>query len=193
MTGHAVHPRDLAVGSSLAAALVGLMAVRFADTPAAIPAFGWLTAVLVVQTAVDLRTQRLPREISNVGVAIGAPLLAIAALVVDEPERIWMMLIGAVIATVTLWLVHVLSGGDFGDGDVRLAPLLGLYLGWLNPALVFVALLFAFVAGATIGAALLATRRMQRDASLPFGPFLALGTVAAVLVGQPLLDLALAR
>jgi leader peptidase (prepilin peptidase)/N-methyltransferase len=186
-----VRPRDLVVAGAVTAVLVGLMAVRFADMRAAIPAYAWLAAVLVVQTAVDLRTRRLPREITYVGVAFGAPLLAIAALVVDEPERIWMMIIGAVIATMTLWLVHVLGGGGFGEGDVRLAPLLGLYLGWLNPALVFVALLLAFVAGAAVGAVLLATRRLQRDASLPFGPFLSLGTLTAVLVGQPFLDLVL--
>jgi leader peptidase (prepilin peptidase)/N-methyltransferase len=193
VTGHAVRPRDLVIGGAVTTVLVGLIVVRFADTPAAIPAYSWLMAVLVVQTAVDLRTRRLPREITYVGVAIGAPLLTIAALVLDEPERIWMMVLGAAMATATLWLAHVFSGDDFGEGDVRLAPLLGLYLGWLNPALVFVALLLSFVAGAAVGAALLATRRVQRDASLPFGPFLGLGTVVAVLVGQLLLDLVLAR
>jgi leader peptidase (prepilin peptidase) / N-methyltransferase len=188
-----VHRRDVVVGGGLAAVLAGSMEVRFADMPSAIPAYGWLTAVLVVQAVVDLRTRRLPREITNVGLVIGAPLLAGAAIAVDESERIGMMLVGALIATATLWLVHVLSGGNLGEGDVRLAPLVGLYLGWLNPALVFVALLFAFVAGAAVGALLLATRRMQRDESLPFGPFLALGTVVGVLVGQEFLDLVLAR
>lgn len=196
-------PRDPVIGGASPAALVALAALtvavtaltvlRFADTPATIPAYVWLVAVLAVQTAVDLRTRRLPREITNVGLVIGALLLTAAAIVNDEPERLWMMLIGAAITTLLLWLIHVLSGGDFGEGDVRLAPLLGLYLGWLNPTLVFVALLVAFVAGATVGAVLLATRRVQRDASLPFGPFLALGTMAAVLVGQTLFDLVLAR
>jgi leader peptidase (prepilin peptidase)/N-methyltransferase len=188
-----VHPLDLMVGGVLTVALVACMAMRFGDAPAAIAAYAWLTAVLVAQTAVDLRTRRLPREITNVGLVVGAPLLAIAAVVVDEPERIWMMLLGALTATAALWSMHALSGRGVGEGDVRLAPLLGLYLGWLNPALVFVALLIAFVAGALIGAVLLVTHRVQRDASLPFGPFLALGTVLAVLVGQPLLDLVLAR
>lgn len=188
-----MRPRDLVVGGAVTTVLVVLMVVRFADTPVAIPAYGWLMAVLVVQTAVDLRTRRLPREISYAGIVVGAPLLVIAAVVADEPERIWMMVLGAAIATATLWLAHVSSGGNFGEGDVRLAPLLGLYLGWLNPALVFVALLLAFVAGAAVGALLLATRRVRPDASLPFGPFLSLGTMVAIVVGQPLLDLMLAR
>jgi leader peptidase (prepilin peptidase)/N-methyltransferase len=165
-----------------------VVVIRFADTPAAIPAYVWLLVVLAVLTAVDLRTRRLPREITYTGIAVGAPLLVIAALMLDEPERIWMMLLGAAIATAVLGLAHASSRGDFGEGDVRLAPLLGLYLGWLNPALVAVALFVAFVAGAAVGAGLLATRRIQRNASLPFGPFLALGTVVAILVGQPFLD-----
>jgi leader peptidase (prepilin peptidase) / N-methyltransferase len=188
-----VRPAALVALAALTVAVTALTVLRFADTPATIPAYVWLVTVLAVQTAVDLRTRRLPREITNVGLVIGALLLTVAAIVSDEPERIRMMLIGAAIATLVLWLIHVLSGGDLGEGDVRLAPLLGLYLGWLNPAFVFVALLFAFVAGAAVGVALLATRRVQRDASLPFGPFLALGTVLAVLVGQPFLDLVLAR
>jgi leader peptidase (prepilin peptidase)/N-methyltransferase len=193
VTRGAFRPLDLVVGGVLTVALVAAMAARFTDTRAAIPAYAWLMVVLVVQTGVDLRTRRLPREITNVGLLVGAPLLVIAAAVIDEPERIWMMLLGALLATATLWLIHAISGGGFGEGDVRLAPLIGLYLGWLNPALVFVALLVAFAAGAAVGAVLVITRRMQRDASLPFGPFLALGTVLAVLVGQPLLDLVLAR
>lgn len=178
----------MAALAAVTAAVMVLMVFRFADTPAAIPAYVWLVAVLAVLTAVDLRTRRLPREITYVGIAVGTPLLIVAALVIDEPERLWMMLAGAAIATVVLGLAHVASRGDFGEGDVRLAPLLGLYLGWLNPALVAVALFVAFVAGAAVGAALLAGRRIQRDASLPFGPFLALGTVVAILVGQPFLD-----
>ena len=175
------------------ATLFVLMAIRFDDTRAAIPAYCILMAVLVAQTWIDLRTQRLPREITYTGLILGAISLTVAAIVIDEPERIWMMALGAMIALVAMWLIYVLSKGGMGDGDVRLAPLLGLYLGWLNPGIVLPGLFFGFVAGAVVGVAMMAIDRAGRRTAVPFGPFLALGTVVAIFVGQHFVDLVLAR
>ena len=175
------------------AALFVLMAIRFDDTRAAIPAYCILMAVLVAQTWIDLHTQRLPREITYTGMVLGVVSLTIAAIVIDEPERIWMMFLGAVIALATMWLIYAVSRGGMGDGDVRLAPLLGLYLGWLNPGIVLPGLFFGFVAGAVVGVAMMAVSRAGRRTAVPFGPFLALGTVVAIFVGQPFVDLVLAR
>ena len=80
-----------------------------------------------------------------------------------------------------------------GDGDVRLSPLLGAYLGWLNPGLVAVGLFMGFLAGAAVGVAMMTRGRAGRKTAVPFGPFLALGTVVAVFVGQRCLDILLHR
>ena len=175
------------------AALFALMAIRFDDTRAAIPAYCILMAVLVAQTWIDLHTKRLPREITYTGLILGVISLGVAAIVIDEPERIWMMVLGAVIALAAMWLIYALSKGGMGDGDVRLAPLLGLYLGWLNPGIVLPGLFFGFVAGAVVGVAMMAVDRAGRRTAVPFGPFLALGTVVAIFVGQHFVDLVLAR
>jgi leader peptidase (prepilin peptidase)/N-methyltransferase len=175
------------------AVLFVLMAIRFDDMRAAIPAYCILMAVLVAQTWIDLHTKRLPREITYTGIAIGAPALAIAAIVLDEPERIWMMALGALIALATMWLIYRFSRGGMGDGDVRFAPLLGLYLGWLNPGIVLPGLFFGFLAGAVVGVAMMAIDRAGRRTAVPFGPFLALGCVVAIFVGQHFVDLVLAR
>ena len=175
------------------AGLYVLVAVRFDDTRAVIPAYCILVSVLVAQTWIDLQTQRLPREITYTGVVLGAVALSIAAVVVDEPERIWMAALGAAIALVTMWLIYALSRGGMGDGDVRLAPLLGMYLGWLNPGIVLPGLLFGFTAGAVVGVAMMAIDRAGRRTAVPFGPFLALGTVVALFVGQHFVDFVLAR
>ena len=175
------------------AGLFVLMAIRFDETRAAIPAYCILMATLVALTWIDLHTQTLPREITYTGIALGAPALAVAAIVLDEPERISMALLGAVIALVTMWLIYVLSRGGMGDGDVRLAPLLGLYLGWLNPGIVLPGLFFGFVAGAVVGVGMMAVDRAGRRTAVPFGPFMALGTVVAIFVGQQFVDLVLVR
>jgi leader peptidase (prepilin peptidase) / N-methyltransferase len=175
------------------ATLFVLMAIRFDDMRAAIPAYCILSATLVAQSWIDLRTQRLPREITYTGMVLGGIALVIAAIVLDEPERIWMAALGAAIALVTMWLIYKLSRGGMGDGDVRLAPLLGMFLGWINPGIVLPGLFFGFVAGAVVGVALMAVSRVGRRTAVPFGPFLALGTIVGIFVGQHFVDIVLAR
>ena len=175
------------------AGLFVLMVVRFDDMRAAIPAYWILCAALVALTWIDLHTQRLPREITYTAMILGGIALAVAAVVLDEPERIWMAVLGAAIALATMWSIYVLSKGGMGDGDVRLAPLLGLYLGWLNPGIVLPGLFFGFIAGAVVGVAMMAGNRAGRRTAVPFGPFLALGTIVGIFVGQHFVDLVLAR
>jgi len=74
-----------------------------------------------------------------------------------------------------------------GFGDVRLAPLLGLGLGWLGVRYVLLGFFSANLIGAVIGIALIATQRMRRDQPIPYGIFLALGAALAVFAGPELL------
>jgi leader peptidase (prepilin peptidase) / N-methyltransferase len=92
-----------------------------------------------------------------------------------------------------MWLIYWASKGGMGDGDVRLAPLLGMYLGWLNPGIVLPGLFFGFIFGAVVGVAMMAGNKAGRRTAVPFGPFLALGTVVAIFYGQHFVDLVLGR
>ena len=176
----------------LTSLVFGLFAWKF-GLDWALPAFCVLGAGLIGLSWIDLKTKRLPRQIIYVTAAIGIPLLCLAALVRHEPRRMWMMLLGAGIAVAFMGLVYVASKGGMGDGDVRLSPLLGAYLGWLNPGFVAVGLFLGFFAGAVVGVAMLATGRAGRKTAVPFGPFLALGTIVAVFIGQRCIDLFLRR
>ncbi|HEX2785763.1 MAG TPA: A24 family peptidase [Ilumatobacteraceae bacterium] len=172
--------------------LFGLFAWRF-GLDWALPAFCVLGAGLIGLSWIDLRTKRLPRQIIYVTAAIGVPLLCLAALVRHEPRRMWMMLLGAGLALAFMGLVYIASRGGMGDGDVRLSPLLGAYLGWLNPGFVGVGLFLGFFAGAVVGVAMMAAGRAGRKTAVPFGPFLALGTIVAVFIGQRCIDIFLRR
>ncbi len=169
------------------AALFVAMAARFRDSWETI-AFCVLAAGLLALTVIDLRTTRLPRQISYTTLLLGAPLLVVAALVRDEPRRIATMVAGALIALVFMFVVYAASRGGMGDGDVRLAPLLGAYLGWLGLPFVPVGLFLGFLAGSLVGVAAMVVGRAGRKTALPFGPFLAFGTVLAVFVGRPIID-----
>jgi leader peptidase (prepilin peptidase)/N-methyltransferase len=170
------------------AAIFVLFGLKFGADVALI-AFCVLGAALVALVWIDLRTKRLPREITYTAMALSAPILALAAVINDEPERIWQALLGAAIALTFMWLVYVGSRGGMGDGDVRLAPLLGMHLGYLNPGIVPIGLFLGFLLGAVVGVVAMTVGKAGRKTALPFGPFLAAGTVLAVFVGQDLVDL----
>ncbi len=173
-------------------------AIEFRDAPV-LPAFLILGSVLVAQSWIDLRVQRLPREITFVGLAFGALALTVAALVDDEPRRIWMAALGAGIALAIIGGIYLGAnwryGQDvaFGFGDVVLSPLLGLYLGWLNPGIVAPGIFFGFVLGSLAAIPAMVAKKADRQTALPFGPFLALGAVVAVFVGQDFVDVVLGR
>jgi leader peptidase (prepilin peptidase) / N-methyltransferase len=157
------------------------------------PAYCVLMAGLVALSWIDLKTKRLPREIIYVTALIGVPLLCVAALVEHEPKRIWMMLFGAAISLTVMAFIYWISRGGMGDGDVRLSPLLGAFLGFLNPGLALVGLFFGFLVGAVVGVSLMVAKKAGRRTEVPFGPFLALGTVLAIFWGQAYIDLLLVR
>lgn len=169
------------------AALFVLFGLKF-GADAVVPAFCILGAALVALVWIDLREFRLPREITYTAFVLGAGALVVAALVNDEPERIWQAFLGAGIALAIMGTIYLASRGGMGDGDVRLAPLLGLYLGYLNPGIVPVGLFLGFLLGAVVGVAVMALGRGDRKTALPFGPFLAAGTVIAVFAGQWVVD-----
>jgi prepilin signal peptidase PulO-like enzyme (type II secretory pathway) len=80
--------------------------------------------------------------------------------------------------------LYCLSGGGMGEGDVKLAAVLGVWLGVERGLL---CLLLAFVSGATVGLALLLRAGFSKRLALPFGPFLAFGALAAYFRGEELL------
>jgi leader peptidase (prepilin peptidase) / N-methyltransferase len=145
-------------------------------------------AGLVALSWIDLRTKLLPRQIIYVTTGIVVPLLCIAALVHREPRRIWMLALGAACAVAFMGIVYIASRGGMGQGDVRLSALLGAMLGYLNPGSVAMGLFLGFLAGAAVGVGLIVVGRGGRKTQVPFGPFLAAGAIAAIWLGQPMID-----
>lgn len=89
--------------------------------------------------------------------------------------------IGFAIGLVLFLLIAVLSRGGMGLGDVKMAALMGIMLGYPS---VLVAIFLAILAGGLTAIGLLATRKKGRKQAIPFGPFLALGAMLALLWGN---------
>ena len=174
---------ELLTGAAFAA-----MAVRFGASWA-LPAFCVLMAGLIAVSAIDLDCRRIPTPILRLTAAAGLPFLIIEALIDTDPWPVVRIVAGAAGAYGTLLAVHLVSPRGMGFGDVRLAGLLGAFLGWLGPGHVPLGLMAGFFYGSVVGVGVLVARRGDRRTALPFGPFLALGAVTAILAGEPLLDL----
>ena len=138
---------------------------------------GLLVLMLVAITFIDLEHQIVPDLITYPGIAAGLLLAAAAGRVVDAA-------LTAAVAGTFFLLIILLSRGGMGGGDVKLAALLGAFLGWPNTG---VAVFAAFVLGAAVGVFLLVTGRRSRKDPIPFGPALAAGGVIALFAGGPIL------
>jgi leader peptidase (prepilin peptidase)/N-methyltransferase len=135
-----------------------------------------LLALLMTVTLTDLRTRLVPDPAL---VAAGLVMLAVAALV--EPASFPERALAALGAGGFLLAAALIRPEGMGLGDVKLAAVLGLYLG---PGVV-PALLAAFLAGSLCGLALLARHGWAaRSRAIPFAPFLALGALFALAGGR---------
>jgi len=173
-----------------ALAVVGTAALTVALCAAAPSAWWWpsrvlLAPVLVGLSIIDLRERRLPDRIVLPAFGVGFVLLAIGALGDGTPSRIGMAALGAVVFAGLLLVLHLISPSGLGFGDVKLGLLLGSYLGAVRLSLVLWGLLLSSLVGVLL-ALPVALRARSRQASIPFGPALAAGTVLTLLLANPL-------
>ncbi|MFI0900333.1 prepilin peptidase [Streptomyces sp. NPDC020983] len=144
----------------------------------------WLLLVPVglALALVDLRVFRLPDVLTLPALGGTAVLLGAAALLPSH-DGSWprALLAGAALGVLYLVLFLVNPAG-MGFGDVKLAPTLGLALGWYGWSAVVNGTLAAFLLGAVAGLVLLASGRANRKTPIPFGPFMLLGSAVGLLL-----------
>ena len=173
---------EIATGASWAL-LVWRYGVSF--EVAVFAAFFW---VLVVLTAIDLEHKLLPNKIVYPSFVAGWVLLATAAIVDGDLDPLKGAALGAAIFGGVLFTIAFISPAGMGGGDVKLAFVLGTFLGYAGGVgVTLVGMFLSFVLGGVIGIALL-LRGEGRKAQVPFGPFLAAGTALSLLWGQSILD-----
>lgn len=166
------------------AALFAAAGVRLGNDWA-LPAFLVFFAVLLTITVIDLQLQIIPNRVVYPAIFLSIPLLILAALAHHDFSRLGQALIGATLAWLALLVIHLVSPGGMGFGDVRLSFLLGLFLGWLSYGHVITGIFLGFLLGAVVGLLLVAVRLRSRADHVPFGPFLAAGAGFTVLAGGP--------
>jgi leader peptidase (prepilin peptidase)/N-methyltransferase len=153
-----------------------------------LPSYLVLAAALVALSVIDLRLFLLPNRIVFPLAGSSLVLLGLGALAEDERGAYGPGVLAGAIAFVAFALLHIVSPRSMGFGDVKLAFVLGLFLGYLGWGELVLGLFLGFLYGAVIGIGLIVTKLRTRRDHVPFGPFLAAGTMTAVLVGGAILD-----
>ncbi len=167
---------------ALTGALIGLVAWQYGCTSTTL--FAWaFTFALIALTFIDFDTQLLPDDIT-------LPLLWLGLIFnlnygfTDLKSAV----IGAVAGYLTLWTIYwlfkLIRGKEgMGYGDFKLLAAIGAWFGWkLLPAVI----LLSSTLGAVIGIILIVATKRGKEVPMPFGPFLAIGGIAALFYGQQL-------
>lgn len=168
----------------------GVMALRWGPTTVLVP-FLFLAAVLVVVSLIDLEHFRIPDRVVFPSLAISSVLIALATIIEGaDPLVLRNAVAGSIFYFGLLLLPHLIYPRGMGFGDVKLALLLGLFLGWIAPggiqvvSLVMWALMLGSGLGVLAGVGFAIVR--GRRAEFPFGPALALGCLLAITFSDAL-------
>ncbi|MBD8583267.1 prepilin peptidase [Frigoribacterium sp. CFBP 8766] len=146
-------------------------------------AFLWLAGASVALAIIDVEHHRLPDAIVLPSYAVGLVLLGASSALSGEWDALLRGVVGMAALFVFYLALALVKPGAMGLGDVKLAGVLGLLLGWLGWGELVVGAFAAFLLGGLFSIVLLATRRAQRTGGIPFGPWMLAGAWVGVLVG----------
>jgi leader peptidase (prepilin peptidase)/N-methyltransferase len=163
--------------------------LRFEHEPALFIA-GYLlfAGMLVTVSIIDIDCFRLPDRIVLPTLAASIVLVVVESLRAGHADHIGYAFAGLAIYFGILFVFHLISPRGMGFGDVKLAAVMGLYLGWLAASyttvfvLVLWALLVGAVLGSVVGVTMLVVQGRSRRTPIPFGPYLAVGALTLVLL-----------
>lgn len=166
----------------ISALLVGLAAYQFGFSLNTLAAIIFALALLTL-AFIDLDTQLLPDDIT-------LPLLWLGLLFnlnggfTDIQSAIFGAVAGYLVLWSVYWLFKILTGKEgMGYGDFKMLAAIGAWFGWaMLPAVI----LLSSIAGSIIGIGLMAFAKKGRNTAIPFGPYLALGGIAALFWGHQL-------
>ncbi len=181
---------ELLTGGMFVLAGVLVLGTRSADAPVALGlellAYLHLAAISVALTAIDLDLHRLPDALVLPAYATGLLLLGAADLLRDDPVSLATACAGSGAAVLLYLALAVAKPGGMGLGDVKLAGVLGLFLGQAGLPQLVVGIAAGFLLGGIFGGALLLVRRAHRSSALPFGPWMLAGAWLGLLAGEPI-------
>ncbi len=176
---HPTRARWLALTTAVAGAIIG---THFGTAIALVP-MGLTALVMVAVSAVDLERMIIPvRLVYPASILIGASLVGVS-VVHHQEHLILASAVSGLAAYLVFLAVHMIVPSGMGRGDVRLAGLAGMVSGWISYGAGYVAFASAFLLAGLAGVIVMLVTGQGRKTKLPFGPFLAAGTLVGVVWG----------
>ena len=169
------------------AALFAVMALRFGPDPV-LPAYLYLAAVGLALAMIDLDCKRLPDALTLPSYPVVAALLALGAAFGSDSGELVRALLGGLAMYALYFVLCFAYPAGMGFGDVKLAGVLGMTTAWLGWGAWTVGVFLGFLYGGVWGVGLVLLRKGGRKTAVPFGPFMLLGVLTALLVGPQLAD-----
>ena len=178
---------------ALTAALFVLVTWRMLQLgqAAAIPALLTFTALGVALSFIDLDVRRLPNVLVLPAYPVLAVLLAAAAGIHGNWQTMLRTGLGGVALFGFFFALALIHPQGMGFGDVKLAGLIGMVLGYLSWTALVVGAFAGFFLGAVVGVVVIAVGAGGRKTALPFGPFMVIGALAALWIADPVIALVL--
>lgn len=147
-------------------------------------AFLYLAAISIVLTLIDLDTHRLPDAIVLPSYLVAGVLFTTACVLGADWWALGRAAIGGAVLYAFYFILRLVRPDGMGGGDVKLAGVLGIYLGWLGWGSLVVGAFAAFLLGGVFGILLLLGRRANRRTAIPFGPWMILGAWTGIFAGE---------
>jgi leader peptidase (prepilin peptidase)/N-methyltransferase len=165
----------------ISAVVAGLLFARFGAHPAVAP-FAYLGVIGVALAEIDLAVQRLPDQLTLPAYPALILLLGLSAIATGDGAGLIRALLGGLALGAGYLVLGIVSAGQVGGGDIKLAGLVGMALGWIGWRTFVTGACLGFVLAALAGLCLLATGRISRRDRIAFGPFMLLGALVAILL-----------
>ena len=172
------------LGASTTSATATASATESIALALIVVAFLYFAAISIVLALIDLDTHRLPNSIVLPSYLVAGVLLTIAAALTGNWGSLLRAAIGMAVMYLFYFLLRAARPAGMGGGDVKLAGVVGIYLGWLGWGALAVGAFAAFLYGGVFGIALMLLRRAGRKTAIPFGPWMILGAWTGVFAGE---------
>lgn len=143
----------------------------------------------VVLSIIDAKTMLLPTKTIIVGVAVTVPLLAASSIISGNFSQLLWMMTGSVVTFAFYGIIWLIAPKSIGFGDVRLAVLTGAAVGWVSFGSAIVAILLTYFIMSAVFAPFMILKKLPKEAKVPMGPWIILGSILAIFFGDILANL----
>lgn len=167
------------------AAFLGAGAAALARNELEVVAFAGLALSCALLAAIDLATFRLPDVVTGPTYVFLLITLTAVAAITGEWTRLGRAALGGLALLLLYFVLAFVNPSGLGLGDVKLAGILGAFLGWLGWSHVMSGTLAAFLLSGLVAMVLLLTRRATLKTDFPFGPWMIAGATIGVVWGSP--------